>query len=237
MITASDEIGVADWLVSSLFPFQKYVAGSVVPPGYEAYVRIHHPTQSTSDYVSWARIADWAGRVYHPAMQFEAIATPIQDKRLPTKPWDGRVPNDMPMHQAKALANLLGSFTATPEKVWYLVWEGYGDVPQTSGPRVQRPHRNYLLYCGGIDDIGGRGIPEHHREPPEYWFPEDKSWCVATDMDLFWTYIGGSRACIDAILNSPDLETVPAELNDGLTVESDEINLLSDEEKSEWGIS
>lgn len=76
--------------------------------------------------------------------------------------------------------------------------------------------------------MGGRSISEHHRESPEYWFPEDKSWCVATDMDLFWTYVGGSHTCIDALLNSPDLEAVPAELNDGLTVESDEMNKLSD---------
>lgn len=191
MITASDEIGVADWLVGSLFPFQKYVAGSVVPPGYEAYARILHPAQSTSGYVSWAEIADWAGRVYHPAMQFECIATPrdVHGVSRP-KPWDGQVSYDMPVHQAHALANLLVAFTATPDKVWYLVWDGYGDIHRTSRPRVHQSQRDYLLYCGDIGDIDGRGISEHHREPPEYWFPEDKSWCVATDVDLFWTYVG-----------------------------------------------
>ena len=234
---ASDQIGVADWLVGSLFPFQNYVAGSIIPPTYEAYARILHSAQSASRHVSWAEIAEWAGRIYHRTMQFEAIATPIEGDGPSPKPWDGQVPYHMPMQQAKALANLLNSFTATPEKVWYLVWEGYGDVPQTSRPRVQRPQRNYLLYCGAINDIGEGGISEHHRQPPEYWFPKDKSWCVATDVDLFGTYVGGSRDCIDALLNSPDLETVPAELNDGLTVESDVINRLTNEEKSKWGIS
>lgn len=231
MIMASDQIGVADWLVSSLFAFQKYVAGSVVPPGYEAYARILHPAQSISGYVSWAKIADWSGRAYHPAMQFECIATPRNSNGVGPKPWDGQVPYDMPIQQSKVLAHLLGSFTATADKLWYLVWEGHGDVTHSSRPRIKRPQRSYLLYRGGIDDVGVRDMPEHHQEIPEYWFPEDKSWCVATDVDLSWTYVGGSRTCIDAILNSPNLESVPAGLNDGLTVESDEMNALSDEEK------
>ncbi len=230
MITASDAIEVADWLVSSLFPFQKYVAGSVVPPGYEAYARILHPAQSTSRSVSWAEIADWAGRVYHPAMQFECIATPRDGHGDGPEPWDGQTPYEMPVQQAMKLANLLRSFTATPDKIWYLIWDGYGDVPRMPLPRVKGLHRNYLLYCGDIGDIDVRGIPEHHHQLPDYWFPEDKSWCVATDMDLFWTYVGGSRTCINAVLKTPDFESVPADLDDGLTVVSDEVNALSDEE-------
>lgn len=236
MVTASNAIFVADWLVNSLFPFETYLAGSVVPPGYEAYARILHPAQSISKYVTWAEITTWSGRVYHPEMQFEAIATPSQGHIMGAKPWDGQVPFHMPLSQVKILARVLKQFTATPDKLWYLVWEGHGSLPKTDSPRVQKPQRNYLLYTGTISDIGHLGIADHHHNPPEYWFPDDKSWCVATDVDLFWTYVGGSRACIDTILHSADVEVVPAELNHSLTVESDPINPLSDEEKSQWGI-
>ena len=39
---------------------------------------------------------------------------------------------------------------------------------------------------------------------PNIWWPEDHAWCVATDIDLFDTYVGGSRECIKAILSDPD---------------------------------
>ncbi|SHK57764.1 hypothetical protein [Alicyclobacillus tolerans] len=149
-------------------------------------------------------------------------------------PWDGQVPYHMPLSHADTLSHTLRPFTTTPEKIWYLVWDGYGSILPTSQPRVQRPHRNYLPYYGGIDDTRDLGIDEH-REPPEYWFPDDKSWCVATDVDLCWTYVGGSKACIDAILNSSELESVPAELSHGLTVDSDIFNRLSPDEKKQWG--
>ncbi len=181
MVSPSDDVFVAQWLVNSLLPFDSHLAGAVVPPGFEAYACILHPAQSTSGYVSWAEIATWAGCIYHPSMQFESIATPVNGSGADSKPWDGQVPYHLPLSHADALAHILRPFTTTPEKIRYLVWDGYGSLPATSRPRVQRLHRNYLLYYGGIDDAEDLGIGEH-REPPEYWFPDDKSWCVATDV-------------------------------------------------------
>ena len=236
MIIPTDEIGIADWLVNSIYPFENHVAGSVMPPNYEAYARILHPASTDSGNVTWKEIAKWSGRVYHPAMQFETIATPVLGRILSPRPWNGQVPNYLPRDQVKALAQLLSPFTETSNKMWYLVWEGHGDLPRSSQFTVEFSHRHYYLFRGDIDDIRDREIPEHHREPPDYWFPEDKSWCVATDIDLYWTYVGGSRKCIDAILRCQDLESVPAELTHGLTVESDIVNRLSAEEKLKWGV-
>lgn len=44
------------------------------------------------------------------------------------------------------------------------------------------------------------------RRPADYWFPQDPSWCVASDVDLCWTYVGGTQRCIEAILSCADLE-------------------------------
>ena len=68
----------------------------------------------------------------------------------------------------------------------------------------------------------------------DYWFPEDRAWCVATDTDLYWTYVGGSRRCVDAVLGGSGLECVPAEIDHGLTIDSDVFNRLSPEEKAKW---
>jgi len=58
-ISPSDEVSVAESLVHRLYPFGSYLAGSVVPPCYEAYARILHPAPNAhGDYeVRWSEIA------------------------------------------------------------------------------------------------------------------------------------------------------------------------------------
>ncbi len=41
------------------------------------------------------------------------------------------------------------------------------------------------------------------------WWPNDHTWCVATDIDHKSTHVGGNSACIDAILTDPRLEAFP----------------------------
>lgn len=239
MLSPSDQVSVADWLTTSLRPFETYSAGSVVPPGYEAYARILHPVQSTAGLVGWAEIAAWAGRVYHPNMQFECIATPVaggDPSTRSSRPWDGHVPGPLSLGQAATLAEILRSYTRTPDQIRCLIWDGYGGLPETEGARVRRPHRSYLLYSGTIGTEADWRIAPHHDAPPEYWFPEDRAWCVATDVDLFWTYVGGPQAAIADILVNPQLEAVPIDLDQGLTIESDAVNRLTDDERAAWGI-
>ncbi len=56
------------------------------------------------------------------------------------------------------------------------------------------------------------------------WWPEDRAWCVATDIDLFDTYVGGSLECIEAVLSNPDLEALPITLDARLGLGGDTIN-------------
>lgn len=235
MSKPSNESPQAEWVMGSLYPFESYIAGSVIPRGFEAYARILHPALKGSEYVTWSDIAAWAGRVVHPDMQFEAIATPAKGYGKAPKPWDGCVPFHMPEAHVHLLANVLDGFTSTPEQVWYLVWEGNGaGLYETQHLIAEKSQRRYYLNRASLEAFKKPRRLNTHNEPPEYWFPEDRSWCVATDMDIFWTYVGGSRECIDAILNCKALEAVPAALDQGLAIHSDPINKLTEEELKKW---
>ena len=59
---------------------------------------------------------------------------------------------------------------------------------------------------------------------PNIWWPEDRTWCVATDIDLYDTYVGGSLECIEAIMSNPDLEALPTTLDARLDLFGDTIN-------------
>lgn len=39
-------------------------------------------------------------------------------------------------------------------------------------------------------------------------------WCVSTEIDFKWTYIGGSEECIAQLLSDPLLEALPVTLTD-----------------------
>lgn len=231
LIIPSNDVALANRVLARLRAFETHCAGSVVPPGYDSYCRILHPAESDDGkLVTWDTIAAWAGRIYHPAMQFEAIATQRPNFGSPPAPWDGQIPWNLPIEHATTLANLLKPFTPHPDQMLYLVWEGYG---QSARLLAERPERRYVVYQGDLGDL----MPFYDwnwGRPADYWFPQDRAWCVASDVDLYWTYVGGTQRCIEAILRCPDLEAVPADLDQGLTVDSDLVNRLSPEEKSRW---
>jgi len=40
---------------------------------------------------------------------------------------------------------------------------------------------------------------------PNLWWPDDRAWCVASEIDLDETFVGGTRTLIDDILAREDL--------------------------------
>jgi hypothetical protein len=83
------------------------------------------------------------------------------------------------------------------------------------GPRVRLPHRDYLLYQGPAEAVVTlAGLDGAWGQSPNIWWPADRAWCVATAIDLPWTYVGGPRGLIDAILAEDRIEALPAALDD-----------------------
>ncbi|MDO5494425.1 MAG: hypothetical protein Q4G64_01765, partial [bacterium] len=86
-------------------------------------------------------------------------------------------------------------------------------------PKLETPGRAYHLLRGDLADleaivtleeveIPGGGTWSDHQSP-SLWWPADRAWCVATEIDFDSTLVGGSAAAIDAVLASPDLEALP----------------------------
>ena len=59
---------------------------------------------------------------------------------------------------------------------------------------------------------------------PNLWWPQDRAWCVATNIDLLASYVGGSRQYVEAILASPDLEAFEVSAEMSVQWDSDTIN-------------
>jgi len=97
-----------------------------------------------------------------------------------------------------------------------------------SSPRVRLPQRDYLLFGGALDaasDLGRRWKGELvETQSPNLFWADDRTWCVATEIDLDSTFVGGSAALIDDLLRDDRLEAWPALLTDPVWASSDVIN-------------
>ena len=82
----------------------------------------------------------------------------------------------------------------------------------------------FLLYAGELQDITAF-YTNFLSEPPNIWWPADRAWFVATDIDLDSTYIGASQECIEALLSHPALEAVSTEYRASVAMTADTINL------------
>jgi len=161
----------------------------------------------------------------HRLAQFERIAA-IPDDPSVQPSWGVRPYARGVCDVGTPLMAVLRANTATADRCVFGVWEGYGGMDMVpaiaSAARADCPNRGYMLFAGPLDGFFAFcGMPW---EPPSVWWPQDRAWFVATDIDLDSTYIGGTSECIDAILADPGLEAFPANLDDPIHLGADEVN-------------
>lgn len=229
----SEDVSEARWVEGSLSNFG--TLRSLLPDGFSAYARVLHPAYLGGDKerpVRWSTVASWTARTVHPLMQFERIAGLGENPNVmyPDPPW-GSHPEvgSIPEAECRTLVRILRDFTSTPESCLFCLWEGFGYIDTRRykrRARVRVPGRNYLLFRGPIDGIMAflSGDGPFWRDSPNIWWPEDRAWCVATDIDLYYTFVGGSEECIQALLSNQYLEVHPTSLDANLSLWADTIN-------------
>jgi hypothetical protein len=119
------------------------------------------------------------------------------------------------------LAAILAEATSTPGTVWLLVWSGYGAleaVPRDAVVEVSRSlagsGRTYLPFRGSFEEDAEPRDGPAFGAAPSLWWPADRAWFVATEIDSSSTYVGGTDGLIDRLLSDIQLEVLPADLDD-----------------------
>lgn len=160
--------------------------------------------------VRWADVAAWSKVELVPGAQFHEIAIPEEEPAGPA-PWRSQGPREgtLSADDAAAAVEMLAGRTTIPEHCWFCLWDGYGwdgavlasshddrfgragsssplrvrdPIPAAvrSGPRVVLPNRDYLLYEGPIG--AALAFVDSEDQTPNLWWPQDRAWCVASDM-------------------------------------------------------
>jgi hypothetical protein len=191
-----------------------------------------------ADALRWADLAAANGVQLDPEIAFQQLLRPSDLSRLgELEPMSGAL---VPPY-CSALTSLLSRHTGTPAACWFCLWEGNGglwdhaqwhvdhdtqsasqpgghapnpssrDKLLASYPKVDMRLRRYFLGHGPLeaacflyDEIGAT---------PNIWWPEDRAWTVATEVDSYSTYIGCTGAAAKDILESADLEAIEVPLS------------------------
>ncbi len=109
-------------------------------------------------------------------------------------------PGNLPKELRAPIVDALRAQTSTPDSCWFAVWEGFGARPFAGdATSFELPHRKYDLYHGPVEALLAPSEPPWTDQAANIWWPDDRAWCVATEVDLESTYVGGSAACITAL--------------------------------------
>jgi hypothetical protein len=198
-----------DWLRASMVTFARTVA-SFLPGHFESYARVYHPFVNNDGTASavptWHELAAAAGADLDDALAWEALPTMVERH--------ARVDvGSLPQTLIEPLIEHLAPATTTPGQCFFAVWVGFGGsaVPHSLEPQLELPGREYHVFAGPVE--GARTsfaetlIPWVHQSA-NLWWPADHAWCVATEVDLAWTYVGGPRSVVRALLADPRVEAV-----------------------------
>jgi hypothetical protein len=220
------DISAGVWISSGRRRGTPGTVGALVPAAFDACVRVLHPAVRYAGdddvEVPWAEVAAHNGTVAHPLAQWVPLTRGPVDSQPPV--WDdGPSEGHLPVGVAHRLVEVLARHTATPDQCVLGRWDGFGyDLPSPEVPPrlLLRGGRDVVLVRGTLDDAARNLAPEPHEQSANLWWPADQSWCVVTDIDLMSTYVGGSAACIEAVLGDAGLEAFPAAPDDPTSLDA-----------------
>jgi hypothetical protein len=204
LLTPLAVLDAADWLCASLTTFATSVA-SILPGHFPAYARVYNPFGDVRDpggVVSWSSLAAQAGRdLTDPAAAADFALGGVSSAQART--------GTATLSVISALVEHLRPATTTPEECYFALWEGYSIFPPALVPKLELPNRAYYIYIGPLEAALSSFDPfPFSQRSANLWWPADQAWCVATEVDFAWTYVGGPRSCIDAILSDARLDAV-----------------------------
>jgi hypothetical protein len=199
-LVVESDLTPAEWIAPLLVP-RSFEVRMTVPQGFEAYVRIFFPFvgervvvdgEVDNEHLTWTEVARRRGRVAHALMEEETIQQTGDGRSM-----QGTCYGSLVAEQVEAILPVLIRHTSSSGG-WFLLWDGWGDLndrvfgPGT--PKVRHAMRDLYLLRGALSALGE--LPND----PNYFWPDDRAWCLCTDTDFDWAYLAGSTACIEEVL-------------------------------------
>jgi hypothetical protein len=85
------------------------------------------------------------------------------------------------------------------------------------------PQRRYHLLTGALDAVH-EITALVDGQSPNLWWPRDRAWCVATEIDLKSTHVGANRGCAERMTSTPGVEAYRISSDSGIDWLSDPLD-------------
>lgn len=202
---------MADWWLEQLDPWGRdgVPVSAFVPRSFPAVCRVLHPWyDQAGTRLTWSETSE---RVAFPTAAELVDVAYGQDTRQGDVSVIRPHAGELDPSTAAALVGTLGEATATPDDVLAAVWVGWGDVPHERFPDaayLDTEGRGHFLLRGPLTGLlrSVSAIPDRDQPVSGIWWPADRSWFVATEIDFPWTLVAGSHRLVERLLRHPDLE-------------------------------
>jgi hypothetical protein len=189
-------IASAEWIAGTRQP--GWTVGALVPNQYPLVLRVRAPDPNDGDW--WSAYRDLLGVV--AAVGEQHTSTP---DRAWFAVWEGhgfangrtRIAMQGPLDDSmrEALARERSRLRDEDERRNASIRTALSEVPQ-----FELPHRVYYLLTGPVAAATQLQDPEDLHETgwrrPDLFWPDDRRWFVATDVDFWSFYIGGDHDLI-----------------------------------------
>ncbi|MDZ5712636.1 hypothetical protein [Jeotgalibacillus haloalkalitolerans] len=226
------EFEAFNWIKEQTIPLPEKWDGCrfnhLIPPVFEAYCKIIHPIyrelNAPNDQVSW-RETGFSDGYLQPGERI--LLRDLAEK--------------YGLNVTKEL-ELASIDRKTGERPRYLIGGGEGVLDYKSLHQVieiMKPFTKNMtcyfyyhllktadyedkLFEGRLIDIKQLLTMEEVNENPSYFWPEDRSWCFYSDIDLDFTLVGGSREMIDALMADTWLECIETDADTRVDNQADQ---------------
>ena len=186
---------------------------SIVPTGFEKYARLLHPPYQRSSgrrfAIRWADISSVGNLAIGPNTGWAEL---VKGTRSGNASLEEPSEGHLPYPEIAALMELLYFYTTTPQNCWFAVWEGFAalasETRYADAARVDLRKMKYILLRGPIQGARLSFAVPPGEQGPNVWWPDDRAWCVVSDVDMTSTYIAGTAACVESVLSDARLETM-----------------------------
>jgi hypothetical protein len=134
---------------------------------------------------------------------------------------DAPAEGHLPVSVAERLVAVLTRHTTTPDDCCFGLDSTWHSGTQRA---LVLEAREFVVVPGPIGLAATNFEAEPAEQSANVWWPADRAWFVATDIDLMTTYVGGSAACIAELVGAEGLEVSPVPPDQKVTWDADTVN-------------
>lgn len=146
--------------------------------------------------IRWQEIASYLGVPFEPQICHEWFRARMQEPRCWPRFFYGPDEGNLDHEELSEIVSILRRFTG-PQKCFVR----FAEIPLIG---TDKP----LLFAGEFDGVVECGKENNYKFSPEYIWPLDRSWCLCSDYDFEFSFVGGPQELVSAILNSYKLEAL-----------------------------